>query len=433
MYSKRWFAGFILLSMLAIISPPMHTAADPLEMQPSTCSEMARRALNSIGMACNDLDRNSACYGFFNVLASFNQPVAPDFFSRPSDRVDLGALASLRTAAFDVASNQWGVAVMRIQANIPETLPGQAVTLVLLGDAQITDVSDPATQTPMQAFTLSTGIGAPQCREVPPSTLTIQAPRGITVDLTVNGADIRVGSTAVIHTTEDRRMVINMLSGRGHMGGRSIPRGYRMSCELDENGMFIEGSWSDVEPFDEDDLLFFSAFEDWGWEFLDYPFDAPDEEELAWLHAFDLDLLLSLDPYAFDALIDALLEAGYDADLIAGLASDDLFLFLFDHLDLLDPELADAFWDALFDEEGDFLLADLLGDDFDWGAFGWDDDWDASWQDDDHSLDDPDDYTGEDWNDGGVPAGVDDMAADAAEDWHDGGDAGDDAGWDDGE
>ncbi|MFQ3567804.1 MAG: hypothetical protein SNJ59_12490 [Aggregatilineales bacterium] len=428
MYSKRWLAGLIFLFMFVSIPAPTQMAADPVEIQPSACSDMARRALTSIGAACDNLDRNSACYGFFNVLASFNQPVAPDFFSRPSERADLGAIASLRTAAFDMASNQWGVAVMRIQANIPETLPGQAVTLVLLGDAQIADASDPATQTPMQAFTLSTGIGAPQCREVPPSTLTIQAPRGITVDLTVNGAEIRIGSTAVIHTTEDQRMVVSMLSGRGHMGERSMPRGYKMSCDLDEDGMFIEGSWSDVEPFDEDDLLFFSAFEDWGWEFLDYPFDAPDEEELAWLYAFDLDLLLALDPYAFDALIDALIEAGYSADLIAGLAADDVFLFLLDHLDLLDPELADAFWDALFDEDGDFLLADLLGDDFDWDSFGWDDDWDANWHDDDEFLDNGDDYTGEDWDDN---AGIDDMA----EDWHDGGDdlTGDDAGWDDGE
>jgi hypothetical protein len=432
MHSQRWLAVLVLLFTFVFIPSSMHVTADPLEMQPSACSEMARRALISIGTACDDLDRNSACYGFFNVLASFNQPVAPDFFSRPSDRAEVGTLASLRTAAFDMASGQWGVAVMRIQANIPEALPGQAVTLVLLGDVQIVNASDPATQTPMQAFTLSTGIGAPQCREVPPSTLTIQAPRGITVDLTVNGADIRVGSTAVIHTTEDRRMVIGMLSGRGHMGERSIPRGYKMSCELDEDGMFIEGSWSDVEPFEEDDLLFFSAFEDWGWEFLDYPFDAPDEEELAWLHAFDPDLLLALDPYAFDALIDALIESGFSADVIAGLAVDDLFLFLLDHLDLLDPELADAFWDALFDEEGDFLLTDLLGDDFDWDSFGWDDDWDANWQDDDAFLDDTDDYNGEDWD---SDVGIDDLA----DDWHDAGDVGiddlpaDDEDWDDGE
>lgn len=424
MQSKRWLAGFALLSMFVFSPAAMRLAADPPEMQPSTCSEMARQALASIGTACNDLERNSACYGFFNVLASFNQPVTPGFFSRPSDRAEVGALASLRTAAFDVASGQWGVAVLRIQANIPETLPGQAVTLVLLGDAQIADASNPATQTPMQAFTLSTGIGAPQCREVPPSTLTIQAPRGITVDLTVNGAEIRVGSTAVIHTTEDQRMVVGMLSGRGHMGERSMPRGYKMSCELDEDGMFIEGSWSEVEPFDEDDLLFFSAFEDWGWEFLDYPFDAPDEEELAWLEAFDLDLLLALDPYAFDALIDALIEAGYSADLLAGLEMGGLFQFLLDHLDLLDPELADAFWDALFDEDGDFLLADLLGDDFDWDAIGWDDDWDADWPDDDSFLDDDDGDYADDWDDGAE-------SDDSAEDWHDHGEddlAGDDAG-----
>ncbi|MCS7070655.1 MAG: DUF11 domain-containing protein, partial [Anaerolinea sp.] len=56
--------------------------------------------------------------------------------------------------------------------------------------------SNPA---PMQTFFLRTGAGTPVCAEAPDA-LIVQGPRGMAVDFTVNGADLRIGSTAVLRT-----------------------------------------------------------------------------------------------------------------------------------------------------------------------------------------------------------------------------------------
>ncbi|MGL4648965.1 MAG: hypothetical protein ACRC1H_06140, partial [Caldilineaceae bacterium] len=56
-----------------------------------------------------------------------------------------------------------------------------------------------AAYTPMQAFYLRTGIGAPQCA-VAPSALIVQGPQAFTVAINANGANISFGSTLVLQT-----------------------------------------------------------------------------------------------------------------------------------------------------------------------------------------------------------------------------------------
>jgi hypothetical protein len=102
-----------------------------------SCSALVTRALEAVDTNCDGLERNSACYGFNSVQASFLQNVADDFFTQPSDISPLVDIASIKTAPLDEANGRWGVAVMSVQANIPNALPGQAVTFVLLGDTQV--------------------------------------------------------------------------------------------------------------------------------------------------------------------------------------------------------------------------------------------------------------------------------------------------------
>ena len=96
----------------------------------------------------------------------------------------------------------WGVAVMSLQADIPNTLPGQNVTFILFGDVMIENAASDE-QTPMQAFYLRTGIGDVACEEAPESGLLIQTPDGIDeVTFNVNGVDVQVGSTVLFQTEE---------------------------------------------------------------------------------------------------------------------------------------------------------------------------------------------------------------------------------------
>jgi hypothetical protein len=343
---------FLLIVVLILL------LAGGITVLAQTCPPAVATAITSIGTACNNLDRNSACYGNFNVQATFSQSVDASMFDQPSDRAPLEMFQSIRTAPFTQGGTQWGVAVLNMQANIPGALPGAAVTVMLLGDTQVQNVADPNTQTPMQAFTFTTGV-APSCAQIPPSSLVVQGPRGLVVDLSINGANVRLGSTMMLRT-DDRRVEFATLDGRVVINGPTIiSKGFRAFAELDDDGYIIEDSWGDVEAMDSEELEQFAPLGEIPEDLLGYAVDMPEEDEIALMEALGPDLVDSLDPYTLDEMVAALLEVGINADSLADLSEDDLAQLLYDSLDAHDSDLANAFYEAWTgeDADGDGLIA----------------------------------------------------------------------------
>ncbi len=101
------------------------------------CPGPVNRALQELGTNCASMGRNTACYGFNNVDASFNVPVEPDFFTTTNERADLLIIDALKTGALNLANDDWGVSLMSVQANLPDALPGQGVVFVLLGGVEV--------------------------------------------------------------------------------------------------------------------------------------------------------------------------------------------------------------------------------------------------------------------------------------------------------
>lgn len=136
MIGKRLFWS-VLVTVAGILGITTLTFAQ-------ACPSLVQSALESIGDNCTALERNTACYGYDLVSAQFLQEVADDYFAQPSDRAKLSELAKIQTAQLNTSTNQWGVGVLNVQANVPNTLPGQAVTLILIGDAELENAVDPA-------------------------------------------------------------------------------------------------------------------------------------------------------------------------------------------------------------------------------------------------------------------------------------------------
>jgi hypothetical protein len=111
----------------------------------NSCPTLVKQALQAVGNNCGGLTRNSACYGFNRVNAIFSENVNEGAFSKPSDLAGLKTLQSIDTAALNENLKEWGVAVMSVQANIPNSLPGQAISFILLGDVAV-DNAVPADQ-----------------------------------------------------------------------------------------------------------------------------------------------------------------------------------------------------------------------------------------------------------------------------------------------
>ena len=204
MIFNHWRKGFALLLTLFFVR---HISAQ------SSCPILVEEALHTAANECNLLGRNQVCYGNLSIDVTARTE-APDFtFEQAGDIIEVSYLHALKIDPFDQLNGIWGLAVMQLQANIPDTLPGQNVTFLLFGNTEIEDLTT-AQQAPMQVFMLRTGLGNAGCSEAPESALMIQTPTGVeSVTFNINGLNIEIGSTVVIQAQAGRAMTINTLEG----------------------------------------------------------------------------------------------------------------------------------------------------------------------------------------------------------------------------
>lgn len=204
MVSNLWRKGFVLLLTLLFGGQVIAQ---------SSCPMLVEQALHTLADECHEMGRNQVCYGNLSMSVTPKSD-APEFiFERIGDITEVIYLRALKLDAMDEVRGVWGMAMMQLQANIPDTLPGQNVTFLLFGDTEIHDVT-PSERAPMQAFTLKTGLGDAACSEAPESALVIQTPSGVeSVSFNVNGVDVEVGSTIVIQAQASKAMTIHTLEG----------------------------------------------------------------------------------------------------------------------------------------------------------------------------------------------------------------------------
>jgi hypothetical protein len=134
----RWIpvAAAALLLMVGIVQAQV--------AGPTTCPSFIEEALAAMGDNCGEMGRNTACYGYNQIDTTFTVAVDESVFTVPSDRAELTNLETVRTAPLDIDRDLWGIAVMNVQANVPGTVPGQAVSFLLAGDATVTNAVDPS-------------------------------------------------------------------------------------------------------------------------------------------------------------------------------------------------------------------------------------------------------------------------------------------------
>jgi len=100
------------------------------------CSAFVTDALASVDTLCEATGRNELCYG--NNIVSVTTVTGDELnFSQPGDIVPINQIDSIRTNPY-AEPDEWGIALMKLQANIPDSLPGQNVTFLLFGDASLT-------------------------------------------------------------------------------------------------------------------------------------------------------------------------------------------------------------------------------------------------------------------------------------------------------
>jgi hypothetical protein len=106
----------------------------------AVCSDIVETALEATDEICQEAGRNQACYGHIRVAAQPQPGIELFQFDTVGDRVNVAEINSLRLSPMDVDSGSWGVALMRLQADIPDEMPDENVTLLLFGDVQVRNV-----------------------------------------------------------------------------------------------------------------------------------------------------------------------------------------------------------------------------------------------------------------------------------------------------
>ncbi len=101
-----------------------------------SCPTIVANAMTTLNSICEVTGRNELCYG--NTLVNVTTRTREVDFSQPGDIISLLEIESIRTSPY-AEPDEWGLALMRIQANIPDTFPGQNVTFLLFGGVELVE------------------------------------------------------------------------------------------------------------------------------------------------------------------------------------------------------------------------------------------------------------------------------------------------------
>jgi hypothetical protein len=244
----------ITLMLFLYIAPVLALASE-------LCPDIVKQAYDSIKTACEQqTSRNQACYGNLALTATPRDGVSNFSFAKVGDIADVASIQSLQLSGMNEAESHWGVVMMKLQANVPDTLPQQNVTFMLFGDVEITNAvpqTGDTKFTPMQAFYFKAGFNDRGCAQAPDSGVMVQGPKGLKVQFNVNNMSVTMGSTLYLQTdATNKKMRLNVLDGGAEIeaDGKSqiVPEGSYSSIPYDPETEMVTGAPEEPEPYDVD-------------------------------------------------------------------------------------------------------------------------------------------------------------------------------------
>jgi hypothetical protein len=216
----------LLLLCVALVFALLHLPnTERIQADTGECPVFVKDAMQETLLQCARTPRNRICYGNSDAQLEAKAGFTNIRFQKPGDTVRVEQVSSLSLAALNAETQAWGMAVMRVQANLPDTATNEYVTIVLFGDVQLSEGSAriPGAK-PMQAFYFKSS-GKTPCKEAPRDGILIQTPKGRQqIELWVNGANIKMGSTVFFETRVDGELNINTLEGEAVVTAGGVSR-----------------------------------------------------------------------------------------------------------------------------------------------------------------------------------------------------------------
>lgn len=222
----------------------------------NTCDSLVETALTTADESCFAMGRNQVCYGNVMSDAADANGLAISDFDSPGDEVEVNSVHQISTSPLNIDEGLWGIVLMRLQANIEGTIPGQAVTFLIFGDAELEQVTTDESEA--HAFVLKSGIGTSECNDLPTGGLIFQSSAGKQqVQLTLNGVDISAGSTVFARITEENTLSIALIEGHAAIVADGVSQQLsertQVHIPLDREG-HAHGRPSEPKPFNSSPL-----------------------------------------------------------------------------------------------------------------------------------------------------------------------------------
>lgn len=147
-----WLA-VLALGLVMIFGMPDKPPVTNAQSEVGQCNVLVEQALQEVANSCIDIGRNEVCYGNDKVSAVLKDESL--FFEAKGDIVPVAAIESIITRPADLENGEWGVALMDIQADLPQD-SSDSVRIVLLGGVDVSPtVSEPVENVATCAFTNS--------------------------------------------------------------------------------------------------------------------------------------------------------------------------------------------------------------------------------------------------------------------------------------
>ena len=199
--------AFSLFRAWAILSPYAAIGGGQDAGRRAACQELIDRALQASGDSCEGLGANQVCYGNNTLTAELSQGLQESFSDR-GDKIEVSDLLRLAASPMSVDKNEWGVAVFKVIANLPRSLPGQTVSMVVFGNTTLEGSSGN-----LESFYFTSTLGQIECDQVPFDGVVISMPDGAGVTFTANGTEIMLMGDASLKATKNGSMDISILKG----------------------------------------------------------------------------------------------------------------------------------------------------------------------------------------------------------------------------
>ena len=203
--------GFALYRASVISNPATELTTTVAAESQTTCQELIDRAMKSSGDSCDRMGSNEVCYGN-NTLVAELVPGSVDNFRQQGDIVGVGELQRLAASPLSLAGEEWGIAVFKVMANLPRSLPGETITMLVFGNTTLDNQSSN-----LETFYFSSVLGQIECEKVPFDGLMITMPDGAGVHFVINGAEMTLMGNASLKATRNGAMEVSMFSGSANV------------------------------------------------------------------------------------------------------------------------------------------------------------------------------------------------------------------------